>query len=491
MFRSGKRRKSAGTSGRGYGACRSRWLCRTICAASCLLSGLSAVTCYGKNSVCDEGQMIQLYETDNNIEIDFYNSEGKKTCTVYDFHGPRAVLEVFKGKIRKQEEIQGEYVNLETGEVIGVYPERRYDVKICHDHMFVHPGQKDVLNIYDAEGSLIADTPCEDQFQVWEHEQGAVIIKTELGEIRPYLLSFETSRFSPISGECFSGKNIEEYEKLWKLGEHYAITGRGHVRIISETWELLDEFSGWVINEGSSVNYALNETGEVEEGFLIVRTGKFDEKEDIHVLNTDMEELLCIGTDDEDEWFEWYRDLLITPELRRHGKFVKTARYEELDGLACEWFLKCGTDHYPCGYDGDMYHIYFKGETIRLRLPDNAVPCGINAQYVSGYREYDSVLLYDYRDNKEIRFPETYEAIDIILNYDGFAVKTRETADDGTTGNFVLLFDNEQREILRIPDGERTFQEWTGGNWYYRNELMDGIIDQNGNWLLRRWSETD
>ena len=189
------------------------------------------------------------------------------------------------------------------------------------------------------------------------------------------------------------------------------------------------------------------------------------------------------------------------------GGFLTGVECEELGGRICAGIMEAGLGAVPyaregttCIFPSDILlktvsvpegevkdSVPSDNRLITISIPEGEIPDSVNRSFLVTLDEDYECHLYDISTGSAVPLPEDLNYMYVDLGDSGYVVSGAKEPDFNME---YLLYDNEGN-LIAHTEGWATLYPWFPGQWYYRNALSDGIIDESGHWLIRRWLQRD
>ena len=461
---------------------RCRTISKSILCFFLLLLMPSAVHADNAAFLCPEGCYLEL-SGGYGGQIDVYSAAGEWRCGFQAYMEIGSPVYVYEGKLRGISSVQGTFLNLETGKNIGPFPSEQYHAEVQGDYLVVRSLEQPGIEIYDADGSVIAQFPDAESVYCWMLGDELYTLMQEGRDITVHRYDPSSGELSDINGACFQDADIMEFREIRYLGDNYLISGNGWNRVVTKDWEVLYRCEG---------NTFIPYSGILDNRYSSVRTETteyFQEKtaadgvETVNVLDRNLDTVLSMTADD------WWAKM-----PKYEGGYLTCAPCEELNGRICTGIMGTDWKHIPYNREGSTCYYSLDGELRSIELPEAFSPTGVNSRYMTVWDNRDQMArLLDLQTGTDVVLPETPDGARFELGENSVMVRGSRVSTVGGTpaeSDYCVLYDNDFHEITRA-EGYWSITQWAPGMWYYKNNLSDGIIDESGHWLLRRWNVRD
>ena len=424
-------------------------------------------------TICPEGQYLVFPFADGWIDI--YRADGTWKCRVPDYIEPGPPMMLFPGKLRNIDYENGIYLNMETGEKIGPFPPEQCEAYTRGNYLVVLRNASLTLEIYDEAGNTAVRLPHTGDFFFWEIDDALYILMQDQNDVSVHRYDAQTGECVPVYGDCFRNGDVYQFEEIYSFGDNYLISGSGVNRIVSPAWEELYRGNGYVLRYTPFYqDYEYCSTAIRRTDYFVERKGE-EENVICSLIDQDMHPCLSKG---EEQWWDY--------GVETRGGSTTHMPCELLQGKICEGFLQAPQDEVPYAREGNIYYFPVSGEVIGVPLPYGYEPEYVNSSYVVAIDENWDSHLFRLDNGEEVEPPVKMRDPSFYVGENGIVLSGNPEDGSGLTS---ILYDKDLHETARTKSG--FIYPWLNGTWYYENEIMDGIIDENGRWLLRRWNVRD
>jgi len=202
-------------------------------------------------------------------------------------------------------------------------------------------------------------------------------------------------------------------------------------------------------------------------------------------------------------------------ELHTRTGYAVGLSADVLGGRVCAGTLSCGGKTLLYAREGDMIYVEGEGGPVGIPLPEKEEPVQMNDRYIlakngtrkatDGFTVFEADILHvwsretgecvlDSSDLKDLCLktgndpdePRRDLETNLVLNGDGILVTMGTDYKAELTGGFyaAAILDNE----LNLTFSTRTSKLEVGRNcsYYYESGPYVGLIDKNGNWMIKR-----
>jgi len=428
-------------------------------------------------SLCPEGQFLEI---SNGFagSIDVYDSEGNWCCQFQDFLDGEPVR-LYPGELRKISYEDGIIINLEHGDQYGPFPVTRYQTDIAGDYLIVQDLQEQVIEVYDAEGAVLTSIPRTGDAVSWILDGSLYIIMKDGEAISARQYDPAEGSWSSVTGSCFASGEVGEFSRINRLGEYYLISGWGINRVVTKEWEQLYIGTGQPLEDRLSImdyQYSLAEAGDV---CYFLEESTYEGEDYVRVFDSALQEVLHMPA------AEWYNTMAC------RGEFLTGIPCDVLEGRVCDGLMGRSGYTIPYAREGDVCYFPVDGRVAAVAIPEGETPDDANQRYLLTYGQDYIHHLYDIASGTEV-LPEVILSGQLVNPYVYLGASGYSLCGYRETDNqFESYLYNADGELVAHGIGYPQITPWYPGQWYYRNKLSDGIIDENGHWLLRRWIQRD
>lgn len=444
-------------------------------------TGLSGIPDEGQSLLlCPEGYYLELPEGYDG-QIDIYDAHGKRMRGFQAYKEPGPPLQIYKGKLRCINSEKGQYLNFETGSIVGSFPREKYYVTTAGDYLIVKDIETLDLAVYDAEANQLAVFPDAGNSNFWIIENDLYTLLQNGSDIDVHRYDPDSGEISDVHGACFADADVLEFRKIFFLGDNYLINGDGWNRVVTKDWEEIYSGRGDIFMQWDS--FCDNRYSDIQactaEYFQEKTTA--DGTDVVNVLDWNLETVLSMTAD------EWTAD-----RCEYTDGYLTGIPCPELDGRICAGFMGTGWRHFPYAREGEICYFNTDGQVRSIRIQEDQHPTDINSKFMVAW-DRSRAYLYDIHTGAPVELPDSAENMHFQLGENSIMLAASYRDENSETSDlsyFNVLYDNKLREIARTQ-GFGTMNQWIPGMWYFKNELSDGIIDESGKWLLRRWNVRD
>lgn len=424
-------------------------------------------------ALCPEGQYIEMSSGFGGL-IDVYDERGNRHCQFRDYMGGTPI-HLYPGKLRSINYEDGIFINLETGEQLGPFPCDLYKTNISGDYLLAEDIEAQIIEIYDSNGTFLTSLPQTGEIVSWIIDGFLYILMQDQDSIRVQRYDSDTGAWSFVSGSCFSDGNIQEFSNISRFGNWYLIYGDSVNRVVTHDWEQIyigEGYSFYNYSELKDYQYPSTEIGDAWYFLEYFMSGGMKY---IRIYDSSLQIVLTMPADD---WYSF---------IDCRGSYLTGIPCEELEGRICDGLMGRSENIIPYAMEGDMCIFPMKGGLSSVPVPSGETPEDINSRYLLTRDEEYRLHLYDISSGTEISFPDELNTLFIYLGTTGYAFYGFREADNEYES---YLYDEDGQIIAHARD-HSMICPWYSGSWYFRNGLSDGIIDESGKWLLRRWLQRD
>ena len=432
--------------------------------------------------ICPEGEYVLLFRPDSDHDIDVYNCRGEYCSEYHDYRSPHGRIYPYQGKIIYHFH-DSSIVCLETGEVLRENIEHYY-VHIGKAFYFVEEEETDRVDVYDAYGNFVITVPdyCGNS---WDLEDRMVILSEGETGTDAYVLSYGNGQLAVIRKEWFSEVSFSEFTEPVRFGNYYVLNSpkQEKVIILSKELEYIGLCHGMLKYEGLDDDYYVTIPDDfLTDSYFIIKTEKRGNRNYYHFIGTDLAEHFVVYGDDWDEWMENKTCSAAPKECYKN--YVAGGKSPALMGLPVAGYTDAGWERYPYAVTDDRLYIYYHGSILSLDCSVIDAPTAVNSEYVA-----QGVSLYRLDSLEKVTFPEFDEIYAVWLKENSIVIH----GNDQKYGKIYALYDNELHKLLHVREdqgeGESgVIASWYGESWYCRNRFMEGMIDEEGNWIMKRWN---
>ena len=445
----------------------------------CLLIVLFCVPASADDLICPPGQYVLLITDDGDGTIEVYNCHGENTCEYLEFLGPHRTLQLYPEKILRVDGSAGsEFLNLETGELIGNFPTQEYDAAVCGDHVSVADRSSLDTCIYDENGTVVCTLENTVGVQGWEIDGTLYLIMppdnagSGLG-VRAATLNEETGALEPLAGECFQNGTIAQFAKIYYFGDNYLIEGDGTLRIVAKDWQTLFVTEGATFHYTYPMyerNYLRSEPSAITRAWGYVRRVKKGEDFDYIIYNTDCR-VAQIITNEEVE--SRGHSILIGEAFTK--LYQGSVESRTLHGLPCAGTLAGTWEYIPYAVTGNMCWYETEEGAASQQIPEGESLVEISGTFMETRDAADGQHLYDRESGEELVIPEEAKEYGMHLGINCIS-----------GGGYVLGRNLE--EVRHLSQEEGVLQEWYDGTFFVRMNAIEGFISgSDGHWIAKRY----
>lgn len=448
-----------------------------------LLSLVTALTVAGPFtasadvSLCPEGQFLEIsYGYGGSVDV--YDSEGNWCCQ-FQAYLDGDPIQLYPGKLRKISYEDGSIINMEHGEQFGPFPVDRYQTDIVGDYLIVQDLEEQIIEIYDAEESVLTSIPRTGEAVSWMIDESLYIIMEDQEAILAQRFDLASGTWSSVTGSCFDSGEVGEFSRIYRLGERYLISGWGINRVVTQDWEQLYMGFGQPLEDSLSFmdyQYTLAEIGDI---CYFLEESTIDGEDYVTIFDSNLQEVLHMPA------MEWYETMSC------RGEFLTGIPSDVLEGRVCDGLMGRGGHTIPYAREDGICYFPMEGRVAAVAIPEDETPDDANQRYLLTYGEDYKNHLYDIVSGTEVELEVVLSGqLDnpfIYLGSPGYSLCGFREEDN----QFESYLYDEDGRLIAHGFGYPQITPWYPGQWYYRNELSDGIIDENGHWLLRRWLQRD
>lgn len=420
--------------------------------------------------ICPEGEFLYLlYGFDGRTDV--YDAEGRWHCSFHQsYPGPNLMYS--PGKIRKTNYYEGTFLNFETGEEIGPFPSTDYVTTTAGDYLVKESITEQTTEICTADGTLIQSFPRTGITQYWIIDGLFYLLMQEGENIRVRTYDPAAGSWSELSGLCFKNADIYEFASIRRLGEYYLINGSNMHHVVTKNWDPLYTCTGPTLEDIQPLIDYQYEDVEIKDAYYFMETAEADGQETVRIRGRNLETVVYLPRN------EWYGN-----DMTFSGPYLTGAPCEALDGRICAGLMNWGAQVRPYAREDGMLFYPDDGTLFSIQVPESETPEDACGSFLMTRGDENEFHVYNVRTGETVRFPEDFNVTYVHLGETGYVLHGTQKTDDE---HFSILFNEEGQEIARTS-GYMNIYPWINGMWYLRTGLSDGIIDENGSWLLRRW----
>ena len=460
--------------------------------------------------------------------FDLYDSDGKLCGSA--MHGSYGgIVTVPKGMIIERfEDGKDRFIDTDTFEILSEYKNDYNEYTgYASDSFCVYYKKLNTLQIKDFRGNVIAETsvPETPGFDRMEHTGYMNMYRPEGAYV--VHLYFNGSGFSePDIINCIWKDGVWKFssepgfpetlkgEIKGTIGQYLLIGAETEDETEDDTEDEKERYhvctqDGLIIMRdvladlpdtwGSSLKYVGSERVPIDGGRVC-----FVSLQDGNTFRIFDEELNEIAVTDED-----------ISELYTRTGYAVGLPADVLDGRVCAGTLSCGGKTLLYAREGDMIYVEGEDGSDGIPLPPDEEPVQMNDRYIlakngtvqvnDGFSDFETDILHvwdretgecvlDSTDVKDLCLktgndpdePRSDSKTTLELTVDGILVTVGYLISAEHSGDFYVaaILDNE----LNLTFSTRTSKLTAGRNlsYYYESGPYVGLIDKNGNWLIKR-----
>ena len=447
----------------------------------------------GMPFLCSEDEVIIILNRDQEFSI--YDCRGNKIGkwrTYGDVYSASIVDRDTVMAYRKDD--AKEVFSFRTMGVLLSFPAEDYLVAAEGKHVLAVNKKTGLISFYDSSGTLLF----EGEGPVSEREWGPTMkmIRLQSGWVI-YSAAEEKARAVYVGNDGMIKEIVSDVIKKGATEGYIQAFGENlYITYYDDEMSFVADFDGvHLLDDIEDCLYSeRTQTADFYERFSwYLRSPDFvmQETDGMYVIyDKNLSVVGQVPTDPEDDYYR--------PETS--GGYVAGIPYRELLGKTCDGFVECGSGKYPYAQMNNGCLVFWDDIVVALPVPAGETLVSFSEAYFVTKRE-DETVTDEYgghptirsvwrRDDGSLFLQNGKDGNDFHVNLSetGLSIFAYGVPDEYSSTQYLY---NNQYE-LAFPPGVNTYlRPFKNGYWYTNRGVYTGIIDVEGNWVVREiaWEE--